>query len=202
MTEFFIDTSALICLSGLEDPDLQDFKNQMEKSNSELSTTHIQMDEKTKHVKFHEPASKKNEIEVQSYQQKIEEALKSLRKKGISVQVEPTKIAVFGVSRFGHAKFGSKEIGQLYDELRKEIDKCEKAREHPKTILNLASDAAIAVSALDHDFLVTCDKCLSDSWRGVIGKHGILKQQYPIPKVIYAKPFPNQVAKQMLAALW
>jgi|GEM_PF-6141413 len=58
--KFFLDTSALICLSGLQGSDLQDFRSRIEESNSELSTTHIQVDEKTKHVKFHESVVKKN----------------------------------------------------------------------------------------------------------------------------------------------
>lgn len=138
---------------------------------------------------------------MQNYQKKIGIALKSLGERKIIVHLEDTKITVVGVSRIGYTEFGGEEIGKLYHVLRKQIAECEKTRGNLKTVLNIARDAAIAVSALDHDFLVTCDKCLSDSWRGVIGKHGILKQQFQVPEVIYAKPIPKQVAEQMLAPL-
>jgi hypothetical protein len=199
--KFFLDTNALLFLSGLRGSDLQDFKNQMEASSSELSTTHVQVDEITKHVKFREPVEEKHEKKVRTYEQKITEALKSLENKGIVVQIEPTKLTVAGVSRAGHCMTASEEIGKLYDELRKQIDECQNAKGKPKLLLNIACDATIAVSSLGHDFFITTDKCLFESWLKVIGRYKMLGQQFKVPKIIYARRSPKEVAKHMLDLL-
>jgi len=207
--KFFLDTNALIYLSGLEDLDLCDFKSRRDASNSELSTIHVSIDEITKHIKFHEPIKKKHEKKVQSYQQKIDEALKTLKSKGITVRIEATKIPVTGIARAGYVRTASKEIGKLYDELRKEIDKCMKSKGNlrwlskteKERVLNIARDAVIAVSSIGHDFFITCDRCLSESWKKVIGKYSMLKQRYKLPRVICARPTPKTVAKQMLKVL-
>jgi len=183
---FFLDTNALNYLAGLKGSDLQIFRKQIETSNSELSITHVQVDE----------AHKK---ELQTYQQKIKKALASLSNKGINVNLEGTKIVVFNVSRFDFARFGDEEIGKLYNELRKEIDGCEKAKGKTKPLLNIACDAVIAVSSLGHDFFITTDRCLYDSWRKIIGKHTTLEQQFKIPKIVYTRRSPKDVAGRILA---
>ncbi len=199
--KFFLDTGAIIALSGLKGSDLRDFRNRMEASNSELVSTHVQVDEITKHVKFHEPAVEKYEKEVPTYQQKIDEALKTLKKKRINVRLEATKMVVLGVSRLGQARFGHEEMHKFDKDLRKEIDKCEKAKGRPKPLLNIARDTTIAVSSLGHDFFVTCDRCLHDSWNKVIGKHKALAQKWTVPRIVCAKRSPKEVAKQMLGLL-
>jgi len=151
MPSFFLDTNVLWYLAGLEDVDLHDFRNRMKASNTELSTTHVQVDESTEHIKFHEK-SEKHEKTVSNYQQKTDKALEALNNKGINVSLEDTKIVVLDVSRFDLARFGDEEIEKFYDELRKEIDECQKAKGKPKPLLNIACDATIAVSSLDHDF--------------------------------------------------
>ncbi|MDH5690570.1 MAG: hypothetical protein OEY81_03960, partial [Candidatus Bathyarchaeota archaeon] len=113
--KFFLDTGALIALAGLEGSNLQLFKKHIEESNSKLSITHIQVNEKHRR-------------ELQDYQRRIDKALESLTNKGIVVQIEPTKIALFDVSRFDLAKFSDEETGKLCDKLRKEIDQCEKVK--------------------------------------------------------------------------
>ena len=199
---FFLDTGALIALSGLEGSDLQDFKNRMEAGNSEISVTHVQVDESTKHMKFHEKVKEKYEKKVKDYQQKINKALGSLKNKGITVHLEDTKAFVIGVSRIGYTVLGGEEIGKLYGELRKEIDECERTKKGTsKPLLNIASDATIAVSSLNHDFFITCDRCLFDSWGNVISKNRMLEQQFKVPKVIYAKRSPKEVARKMLELL-
>lgn len=199
--KFFLDTGALIALSGLKGSDLQALRSQIEASDSELSTTHVQVDEITKHIKFHEPVVKGYDKEVQSYQQKIKEALKTLERKGINVRLEATKITVVGVSRVGYTKLGYEEMHKFDDELRKEIDECEKAKGKTKTLLNIARDTTIAVSSLGHDFFITCDRCLFKSWRKVIGKHIMLRQKFKIPKIVYVQRSPKNIAKEMLALL-
>lgn len=192
IVRFFLDTGALIALSGLKDSNLQVFKNRIEESKSELSVTHIQVDE----IVDEEYAKK-----LQSYQQKIEKALDSLKSKEINVRLEDTKIAVCGVSRSGYAVVANEEIEKLYDELRNEIDECEKVKGKTKHLLNLDCDAATAVSSLNHDFFITCDRCLFDSWGKVISKHRMLKEQFKVPEVIYTRPNSKEVAKRVLGLL-
>lgn len=199
--KFFLDTNALLYLSGLKDLDLKDFKKRVEASGLELSSTHVQVDESTEHIKFHEKVTKKREKKVQNYQEKIAFALKSLRKKEIDVRVEPTKIPVQGVARQNYTLMGGRETGKLYDELQKEVDECEKAKGNLKSPLNIGRDAVIAVSSLDHDFFITTDKCLFDSWHKIITKHRMLKQKFKVPKVIYTKCDPKEVARSILEHL-
>ena len=186
--KLFLDTGALIALSGLKGKELESFKEQLETSNSELSVTHIQVDEKTT-------------TEVQPYKSKINKAMRSLTNKGIIVHLEDSKITVFGISRFGYTRFGYEEMHKLDDKLRKEIIECEKIRGRSKPLLNVARDTAIAVSSLDHDFFIVCDKCLFESWLKVIGKQRKLGQRFKLPRIVYARPYPNEVAKTILELL-
>lgn len=194
IVKFFLDTGALIALAGLKEPDLQNLKNRMKAGNLELNTTHVQTDEITAHIKFHEKVTKKHEKRVATYQQKIDRALESLKSKGIEVHFELAKMGAWGVMRWGYFKWGGKETGKLYDDLRKEIGRCEEAKGTIKPLLNIACDAVIAVSSLDHDFFITCDKCLFNSWHKVIVKHPKLKQRFKVPKVIYTRRNPKEVA--------
>lgn len=186
--KFFLDTGTLICLSGLTGSNLQIFKKRMKTSNSELSVTHIQVDEKfTK--------------ELKPYKLKIQEALESLMNKGITVRLEATKISVSDLSRGDFSSFSDEETGKVYDELRMEIDNCEKSKGRTKTQLNLDRDATIAISSLGYDVFVTCDRCLCDSWHRVINKHMSLGRNFKIPQIVYVRRTPDSVAKQILALL-
>jgi len=113
--KFFLDTNALIRLAGLKSLNLQDFKTRIEACNSRLSATHIQVDEM--HTKG-----------LQNYQQKVKKALESLTNKGIGVQVEISRIGVWGVSRWGLFRWRDKQTGELYEKLCKEIDECMKSK--------------------------------------------------------------------------
>ena len=184
----FLDTNALMCLSGLKESDVGNFKNRIERSGSELSITHVQVDEKYRK-------------ELRNYQQKIEKALARLVNKGINVKLEETKIPVEGVEREGCSRSGGQMVGSLYDELQKEIDACERDKGIIKPVLNIACDAVIAVSSLDHDFFITCDDCLSKRWQKIINKYGMLEQEHKIPKICYAHPSPTEVANAILDIL-
>ena len=110
VVKILLDTTTLIALSGLEDENLKD---QIRKLDIELWVTHIQVDEKcNKEVIF---------------DRKIEKALGTL-KKWINVRIKPTEIAICDVSRIGYSKLSDDEIDELYDELKNEIIKCEKAK--------------------------------------------------------------------------
>jgi predicted DNA-binding ArsR family transcriptional regulator len=174
VVKIFLDTTALIALSGLEDENLKD---QMRKLGIELWVTHIQVDEK-----YHKEVI---------FDRKIEKALGTL-KKWINVRIKPTEIAVFDVSRFDYCKFGNEEINELYDELKKEITECEKVKGRAKDPLNVARDAITAISSTGCDFFITCDECLYESWTGIIRKHRVTK---PFPPTKYVEPNPIKVAK-------
>jgi hypothetical protein len=187
--KFFLDTNVLMCLDGLEDLDLQDFRTRIEESNSELCTTHVPMDEWRLREK------------EQEYPQEIKKVLKSLKNKGINVTLEDAKTTICGPSRSGYAVVGSEEEYELEDDLKEEIDKCQKDKGSPRPLSNILSDANIAVSSLGHDFFITCDRCLSESWKKVIGKHSVLKQRYKFPRVIYTRPIPKAVAKEIMKVI-
>lgn len=95
-----------------------------------------------------------------------------------------------GVSRVNHAVLADGRRGKLYEELREEIGGCERVKGTNKSLLNIACDAIIAVSSLDHDFLITCDKCLFESCQKVMNKHKMLGKNHVL-RVIYAHPDPK-----------
>jgi len=172
--KILLDTVALIALSGLEDENLKD---QIRKLDIELWITHIQVDEK-----YHKEVI---------FDRKIEKALDTL-KKWINVRIKPTEITVCGISRLGYSKLSDNEINELYDELKKEITECEKVKGRAKDPLNVACDAITAISSISCDFFITCDKCLSESWTGIIRKHKVTKL---FPPTKYVEPNPIKVAK-------
>jgi predicted nucleic acid-binding protein len=199
--EIFFDTNALIHLAKIEERELHALKMRIAKSGSIVSVSHVQIDESSVLVKFQEKATEKNQKEVESYEQKIAEALKSLTMKGIEVLVEPTKICVQGIARQGYAVEAGKELGELYNELRNEISACEKSRGRPKNLLNIACDATIAVSSFGHDFFVTTDRCLHNSWHKVIEIHKISLQQFKLPTAIYCGSSTKEVVDCILELL-
>ena len=59
----------------------------------------------------------------------------------------------------------------------------------PKSGSNVAKDALIALSSLNHDFFITADRCLFRSWKKVVefneGNERTLEQNgYKLPKLI------------------
>jgi len=137
--------------------------------------------------------------EERNYQRKIEEALASLKNREIVIHdIEPTKGFIVGVSRIGYSVLGGEEVGRLYDELREEIEDCEGAKGRIRSVLNIARDAVIAVSSLDHDFLITCDKCLYYSWNKIIDKYRKHMQKFKFPKVVYTRRNSKDVAERIL----
>ena len=171
--KFYLDTNALILLSGLNE-DLSELSKHISENHVELSIGHVQIDE---------------EVSGDNFNQNFEKALRKLRTYEITVNLEPTVIAIFDVSRFDLCKFGSKDLGKIYDELRTEIECCE--RKKPKPKLNIARDAIIALSSLNHDYFITADECLLKSWRKVVENNQenkvVLQKTYSIPKLIHCK---------------
>ena len=168
----------------------------MEACSAKLSVTTIPVDEK--HPK-----------ELQTFQQKTANVLGSLEEKGIAIQLEAPKVPVAGLLRAGYVVAACIEKGRLYDELREEIERCMKSEGKQKGLtktekertLNIALDADNAVSSIDHDYFITCDWCLSESWRKIIEKHKKLMPQISFPEIIHSKRSPEEVAGQILAHL-
>jgi predicted nucleic acid-binding protein len=186
-TSVSLDTNALMLLAGADETVSRKLKTLIETSNLRLSITHVQVDEIANGVSFRGDIEKAHAKKVSHYQQKINIALESLEKKGIAIQVEPTEIIVTGIWRLGFGKISSEELGNIYDELRDEIRKCEEAKGRTKPLLNIARDAVIAVSSMRHDFFVTTDSCLYDSLCQVIEKHKTEQEKLKFPKVFYCR---------------
>ncbi len=202
MFKFFLDTSALIRLSGLKEEKLEEFKARFNSINAELIVTHVPVDEATFDLKFGEEMSRSGK-KVQEYREKVDKALEALRSKGIQVEVETTNISVVGISRVDFSSLATQDIGEFYDELWKEIDACEKAkrpRGKPKDPLSVKRDAVIGVSPLEYSFLITTDKCLCDSFNEMTKKHRELIQRVITPKAKRAKRSPEGVANCILEA--
>jgi len=58
------------------------------------------------------------------------------------------------------------------------------------------------MSALDHDYFVTCDRCLKIGWLAVIIRNEenrkALEQKHQIPEIILAKTVPHSVAQKII----
>jgi hypothetical protein len=173
---FFLDTNVFILLSGLDSGDLAILSGALAGNKIALCMSHVQIDEQ-------------NCQEFSDYRLKIEDALRKFTERGIEIIVEPTNEVVWDVSRFDLARFGSEELSKIDKALRKEIEKCERKKD--KTVSNIAKDALIALSSLNHDFFVTADSCLFRSWKIVIESNEenrkAIEQQYKIPEIIHLR---------------
>jgi len=60
-----------------------------------------------------------------------------------------------------------------------------------KRYFDIAQDAVIALTSLDHDYFITSDKCLNKSWKTVIEKNAenkkLLEKSYKIPRIIHRR---------------
>ena len=184
--KFYLDTDALNRLSSLNGKKLEEFKKRFNSIDAELVFTHVQVDERY---------STKDE---QKYQEIVEKAKETLRSKGIQIKFENTKIGIFGISRWGFFTFSTSDIERIYDELDKGINACEKAKQNPKDPMNVKRDAMIAVSSLEHSFLITTDKCLCDSFNKVIEEKKELVEKVITPKARLASQSSEAVADCIL----
>lgn len=172
-TKFYLDTNALWLLSGLKSS-LPELSKYIVENHVELCTGQVQIDESVTEGGFNE---------------KIEKATRKLKAHDIVVSLEPTIETVVDVSRIGFSKIGSDKLGKIDDELRSEIECCEGNNRKSKS--NLARDALIALSSLNHDYFITSDECLFKSWKKVIETNqenkAYLQKTYSIPKIIHCK---------------
>lgn len=172
-TSFFLDTNVFILLSGLDSNDLSILSRAIVKNKVKLCVSHVQIDEQ------------RNQ-EFTDYQNKIKETMEKLSEKGINIIVEPTNEVILNVSRFDYARLGSDKLGEIDKALRQEIEKC--MGEKKKGDSNIARDALIALSSLNHDYFITADKCLFKSWNIIIESNEknkkALEKEYKVPEII------------------
>jgi hypothetical protein len=170
---FFLDTNVFILLSGLSSNDLSILSRAIAENKIRLCMSHVQIDEQ------------RNQ-ESSNYQNEIKETLKKLSEKGVNIIIEPTNEIILSVSRLGYAKFGSKKLGEIDKALRQEIERC--VGEKKKNDLNIARDALIALSSLNHDYFITADRCLFKSWKTIIESNEenkkALEKEYKVPEII------------------
>ena len=180
----FLDTSALIALSGLGGTSVVDvFVQTCKSAGVTLCVSHIQVDEKVPR-------------EMPDYKEKIERAVKALKDLGLEVSLEATTVGVYGASRYGFSKYGGKDENALYDKLLKLVSDCDKAMGKNG---DATMDAIIGTSALDHDVFVVCDECLYRGFRSATADWTTLQKR--LPKTILPKPTPEGVARGILASI-
>jgi hypothetical protein len=172
----FLDTNALICLSGLPYEDICLLKKHLEENDIKLYFSTMQVDEKVNVTK-----------EFASYQERINAAKKNLSANGIDIRIEPPKIAAQGFARQGFTIESYHECVKIYYEMAEEIEKCEGNKAEK---MNVFGDALIAVTSLNHDYFVTGDRCLWKSWQKIIENNDENKKSienlFKIPKIIHA----------------
>lgn len=176
----FLDTSALIPLSGLRASIADVFVNTCQKAGIILCVSHIQVDEKVHR-------------EMPSYEERIDRAVKTLSDMGLKISLEPTAIAVYDASRYDMSKYGGDDENALYEKLLKLISECDRAMGKNG---DATRDAIIGVSALDHDLFVVCDECLYRGFQSATANWAALQKR--LPKTILTKPTPEDVAKGIL----
>jgi hypothetical protein len=202
--KLFLDTCTIIALDDLKNEDFDILRDRLEESNSELHASHIQGDEKYR---------KRPSDPMQIYT----EAFAIFEAHGIKIHWEnPTKGGVFGVSRFGHSSFFGEPFTTIYKELVCEVRKCdeERGRHQDKTVdeekreryeekksLNVARDALIAITSLDHDYFITSDYCLHKSLRKVLQNSENRTIFEKIPEIIYEQPCAEKILTRILAVL-
>lgn len=150
----FLDTNALIALSGLRGTTIaDDFVKTCRTVEVVLCVSHIQVDEKVNREMF-------------SYQAKIDKAVRVLSDMGLETRMEPTAVGVYDTSRLDMSRYGGDVENALYQKLLQLITACDQAtgKKGDET-----RDAIIGVSALDHDLFVVCNECLYRSFRSATG---------------------------------
>lgn len=182
----YLDTNSLIALSGLPETDFRSLKTRLGENSIRLNFSHIQVDEM-------------QNKEFMNYQEKINEATKKLSENGIVVDIKPTKGTVQGLWRNRFTENFTHESVKIYDEIREEIKKCMGIKAEQ---MNIARDALIAISSLNHDYFITCDWCLWKSWVKIVENNvankNTIEKIFQIPKIIHVKAKPQAVMKGIL----
>ena len=193
--KLFLDTCSINALSGLDERGFELLRNMLEKSNSKLYASHIQVDERY-------------DRNPTSYAQKCEKAFRVFEKHGIKINLEPTKYAVADISRFDLCRPCEEDIAEIDSELRNEIKKCmeEKGKYDgkpfdEKAIANIVRDCLIAITSADYDYFITSDDCLYKSWSNILQKDETRKVLGRMPNIVYVEPHPERILDQIRLVL-
>ncbi len=181
---FHLDSGALIALSGLSIAESKTLRSLLERTDSELTVTHIQIDEK------HPDTAK-------DYRKKVQEALAALTTKGLRVTLEPSKVTVANYSRSNLTQVGNQALEEAFGHLVTLLRNCEGVAERDPTPPGIGRDAIIGVSSMDHDVFVTTDKCLSRSYRKLAETDDQVVHAHSIPEIVYVRPVPTKVFRAM-----
>lgn len=179
-----IDTDALNSLTGISDEDIKRINELLSLSGSKILVTHIQVDERYDHLK--------------EYNEKIVQIQRELNERGLNIDITPSLVSVIGQSRIGLAKIGSDVLHQIYEELKVEIQTCEKEKKEEK---NVTRDSIIGVSAFNKDVFITGDKCLKRSLDKLIDKFSDLLIEYNIPVIIRRTPRTKNIVDEIIKQL-
>ncbi len=177
----YLDTSALIALSGLPQSPLQtDFVGICKETGIVFCVSTIQVDEKV-------------DREMPTYGARIEKAVRELTRLGLQTSLEPTGVTVFDATRWDMSKLSGELESGLYRTLVEMIRTCNQEAGKPA---DSTRDAIIGVSALDHDLFIVCDKCLYESF--LAATSGLKNLRDRLPVTILRKPTPEDITKGIL----
>jgi hypothetical protein len=189
MTKIFLDTCSINALSGLDNASFAHLRSLLERSNSELWASHIQVDERYT----------QNNPE---FEQMCEKAFEVFEKQGVKINLGITKGGVWGVSKWGLCSWGSEKLTEIYNELKYEIETCMRKKGKynskpfdKKAMLSNIRDCLIAITSADYDYFITSDDCLFKSWEKVLQKSENRQVLGRISDTKYVEPNPEKILK-------
>ena len=187
MPTIFLDTNTLYVLSSLENELLNHLKEWIDRNDVKLYTAYIQIDD----MYSEEPSG---------YRTATESALKQLKTKGIMVKSTDTKGIIFDISRLDLAEFSNDILDQVYDKLRNKLADETKRKGKNVNQLNMSRDASVALTSLDFDYFITCNKTLGETTEKIFNedKDVLLREDKKIPQIYYTKAEPSEIAKAIL----
>jgi hypothetical protein len=186
--KIYLDTCTINALTGLDNKEFDLLRSVLEKTNSRLYASHIQVDERYT----------KNSPD---FEKKCEKAFERLVEHGIEIKPEATKAAVYGISKYGLSKWSDIGIEKIRIELMVELEKCNKEKGKYPPIENIIKDFLIAVTSADYDYFITSDDCLYRSWRRILEKNETRDILGRASTILYVKPVPTEILNQMTRIL-
>jgi len=186
--KIYLDTCTINALTGLDNKEFDLLRSMLEKTNSRLYASHIQVDERYP----------KNNPD---FEKKCEKAFRRFVEHGIEIKPEATKAAVYGISKYGLSKYSDKDIEKIRTELMVELEKCNKEKGNYPPIENIIKDFLIAVTSADYDYFITSDDCLYRSWRRILEKNETKDILGRASTILYVRPVPTEILNQMTRIL-
>jgi hypothetical protein len=186
--KIYLDTCTINALAGLDKEGFDLLRNILEKTSSGLYASHIQVDE----------GYNRNNPD---FEKKCEKAFRGFEEHGIKINLEATKAAVWGISRWGLCKWGDNDIEKIDAELRVELEKCNKEKGNYPPIENIIKDCLIAVTSPDYDYFITSDCCLSRSWTKILEKNETKQILGETARILYVEPNATEILNKIVEIL-